>query len=203
MAQDSLPCFKAYDIRGKVPQELNGELARKIGRAFSAEFNLQKVVVGRDIRLSSNELADGLIEGLRDNGTDVWDLGLCGTEEIYHGAFSLEDEGVDGGVIVTASHNPADYNGMKFVVAGARPVTDASGLGSMAKKIIENDLPAPSAARGSLKIVDNKEKYVQHLLQYLDLESLRPLKIVVNSGNGCAGNIVDRLESFCPLPSCG
>ncbi len=129
----SLPsCFKAYDIRGRVPDELNVELARKTGRAFAALYGLKKVVIGRDIRLSSVDLAAALAEGLRDMGTHVLDLGLCGTEEIYHGTFSMEGEGVDGGVIVTASHNPADYNGMKFVLRGARPVTGESGLEKMA-----------------------------------------------------------------------
>ncbi len=199
MAKISLAAFKAYDIRGKVPEELNAELAQQIGRAFAAVYRLKKVVVGRDIRLSSEELVRALSAGLRAMGADVIDLGLCGTEEIYHAAFSMETAGVDGGVIVTASHNPADYNGMKFVVKGARPVTGESGLLAMAKLIGAGDLPAAAATPGRLTHLDNKDSYVRHLLGYVDVAQLRPLKIVVNSGNGCAGAVVDKLEQHLPF----
>ncbi len=195
----SLPCFKAYDIRGKVPEELNSELAVKIGRSFAAEYDLKKVVVGRDIRLSSEDLVQALTYGLRDMGVDVLDLGLCGTEEIYHAAFSMEDLGVDGGVIVTASHNPADYNGMKLVVKGARPVTGESGLKEMARLIVTDQLPESAATRGQFECVNNKANYVRHLLGYIDTKKLKPLKVVVNSGNGCAGAIVDLLELHLPF----
>lgn len=195
----SLPCFKAYDIRGKVPDELNPELAVKIGRSFAVVYNLKKVVVGRDIRLSSEDLVQALTSGLRDMGVDVLDLGLCGTEEIYHAAFSMENQGVDGGVIVTASHNPADYNGMKFVIKGARPVTGESGLKEMARLIITDSLPELAVTPGKLECINNKENYVRHLLGYIDSQTLRPLKIVVNSGNGCAGAIVDLLEPHLPF----
>lgn len=195
----SLPCFKAYDIRGKVPDELNPALAVKIGRSFAMVYKLKKVVVGRDIRLSSEELVQALISGLRDRGAEVLDLGLCGTEEIYHATFSMEAEGVDGGVIVTASHNPADYNGMKFVVKGARPVTGESGLKEMARLIVTDSLPDPAAAPGKLQRVDNKANYIRHLLGYVDRKKLQPLKIVVNSGNGCAGPIIDLLEAHLPF----
>ncbi len=156
-------------------------------------------MVGRDIRLSSGELGEALVAGLRAMGADVIDLGLCGTEEIYHAAFSMEAAGVDGGVIVTASHNPADYNGMKFVVRGARPVTGESGLLEMAKRIGEGPLPAAAATPGRLTHHDNKDDYVRHLLGYVDVGRLRPLRIVVNSGNGCAGAIVDKLEQHLPF----
>lgn len=199
MDTHSLPCFKAYDIRGKVPDELNPAMAVKIGRSFAAVYTLKKVVVGRDIRLSSEDLVQALISGLRDMGVDVLDLGLCGTEEIYHAAFSMEPEGVDGGVIVTASHNPADYNGMKFVVRGARPVTGESGLKEMARLIATDSVPQPAANPGKLLRVNNKENYIRHLLGYIDPTTLKPLKIVVNSGNGCAGAIVDLLEKHLPF----
>ena len=195
----SPPCFKAYDIRGKVPDELNAPLARKIGRSFAAVYNLKKVVVGRDIRLSSEDLVQALISGLRDMGVYVLDLGLCGTEEIYHAAFSMETAGVDGGIIVTASHNPADYNGMKFVVRGARPVTGESGLKEMARLIATDNLPQFGAAPGQLECINNKHNYVQHLLGYIDTKKLKPLKIVVNSGNGCAGAIIDLLAAHLPF----
>jgi phosphomannomutase len=195
----SLPCFKAYDIRGKVPDELNPELAEKIGRSFAAVYNLKKVVVGCDIRLSSEDLVQALTSGLRSMGAEVLDLGLCGTEEIYHAAFSMEAEGVDGGVIVTASHNPADYNGMKLVVKGARPVTGESGLKEMSRMIIADSLPDLAEVPGDLKRIDNKENYIRHLLDYVDAKKLKPLKIVVNSGNGCAGAIIDSLEAHLPF----
>lgn len=193
------PCFKAYDIRGQVPSELNPELAVEIGRSFAAVYDLEKVVVGRDIRLSSKDLTEALIAGLLEMGVEVHDLGLCGTEEIYHATFSMEAEGVDGGVIVTASHNPADYNGMKFVIKGARPVTGESGLLKMAEMIGAGKISQPAKNRGLLKELDNKKNYIQHLLGYINAARLRPLKIVVNSGNGCAGAIVDLLDQHLPF----
>ena len=118
----SLASFKAYDIRGKVPSELNEDLARNIGRAYAEHFRPKKVVIGRDMRLSSPAIAGALADGFLDAGVDVVDIGLGGTELVYFAAFHLEREGVDGGVAVTASHNPADYNGMKLVTNGAVPV---------------------------------------------------------------------------------
>ncbi len=192
-------CFKAYDIRGRVPDELNPQLARDIGRAFAALLAPRKVAVGRDIRLSSEALSEALISGLLDSGVDVLDLGLCGTEEIYHAAFSLEQEGVDGGIVVTASHNPADYNGMKLVTVGARPVTGESGLRAMAEMIVGNALPELSAKKGRRSSVADKASYISHLLDYVDLATLKPLKLVVNSGNGCAGAVIDLLEEHLPF----
>lgn len=192
-------CFKAYDIRGRVPDELNPQLARDIGRAFAAVFAPRKVAVGRDIRLSSKDLTEALISGLLDSGVDVLELGLCGTEEIYHAAFSLEQEGVDGGIVVTASHNPADYNGMKLVTAGARPVTGESGLKKIAEMIVGSRLPELATTLGKRSSVAGKDGYIRHLLGYIDKAVLRPLKLVVNSGNGCAGAIVDLLEPHLPF----
>lgn len=198
--ETTLPaCFKAYDIRGQVPEQLNAELAIKIGRSFAAVYGLKKVVVGRDIRLSSDELTVALCQGLQEMGVDVLDLGLCGTEEIYHATFSMEKDGVDGGVVVTASHNPADYNGMKFVVKGARPVTGESGLLEMGTLISEDRVPEPAGEHGTLERVSVKANYIEHLLSYIDVGRMRPLKIVVNSGNGCAGAIVDLLEKHLPV----
>ena len=199
MAANPLPSFKAYDIRGKVPEELNPQLAVKIGRAFAAVYSLKKVVVGRDIRLSSLELVQALSTGLRQMGVEVLDLGLCGTEEIYHAAFSMESAGVDGGVVVTASHNPADYNGMKFVVKGARPVTGENGLREMARLIVGELLPPPAEKMGTYSPFEAKDSYIDHLLSYVSGENLKPLKIVVNSGNGCAGAIIDHLEAHLPF----
>ncbi len=192
-------CFKAYDIRGRVPDELNPDLARNIGRAFAHVFRPRKVAVGHDIRLSSPELTTALIDGLRESGVDVLCLGLCGTEEIYHAAFSLEDQGIDGGIIVTASHNPADYNGMKFVTKGARPVTGDGGLLEMAELIVGNKLPPATVKQGAVTDVSGKDEYIRHLLGYVNVQKLAPLKIVVNNGNGCAAPVVDLLEKELPF----
>ncbi len=198
--KNSIPaCFKAYDIRGKVPGELDPELAYKIGKAYSAVFQVKKVVVGCDIRLSSQGLLGALTKGLVESGVSVLNLGLCGTEEIYHAAFSLEEEGVDGGIIVTASHNPADYNGMKFVVKGARPVTGEGGLLQMAEMIVRDEWPVAASTSGVVSEAIGKAQYINHLLGYIDVEKLKPLKLVVNSGNGCAGAIIDLLEKHLPF----
>jgi len=196
----SLPaCFKAYDIRGRVPEELHPQLAYDIGRAFAAVYRVKKVVVGRDIRLTSAELAGALTSGLLDSGVDILDLGLCGTEEMYHAAFSMEAAGVDGGIIVTASHNPADYNGMKIVTRGARPVTGESGLLEMGRRIVGGELPGMSSRPGRCEMIAGKESYIRHLLGSIDPQGLRPMKLVVNSGNGCAGAIIDLLEAHLPV----
>jgi len=192
-------CFKAYDIRGKVPDELNPELARNIGRAFAFIFKPRKLAVGHDIRLSSSDLTKALVEGLLDSGVDVYHLGLCGTEEIYHAAFSLENEGMDGGIVVTASHNPADYNGMKFVTVGARPVTGESGLRKMAELIVTDNLPEPSVKKGRESFAKDKKTYIQHLLGYVKADELAPLRLVVNNGNGSAAPVVDLLEKELPF----
>lgn len=195
----TLPCFKAYDIRGRVPDQLNPPLARDIGRAYAALFSPRKIAVGHDIRLSSQALTEALISGLLDSGVDVLELGLCGTEEIYHAAFSLESEGVDGGIVVTASHNPADYNGMKLVTTGARPVTGESGLQKMAELIVGDTLPELAATKGRRSRVTGKDAYIRHLLGYVDRAAIKPLKLVVNSGNGCAGAIIDLLQPHLPF----
>ena len=199
MVATTLPAFKAYDIRGKVPDELNADLAVNIGRAFAVVYKLKKVTVGRDIRLSSAELMQALSRGLEQMGVEVLDLGVCGTEEMYHAVFSMESDGVDGGVVVTASHNPADYNGMKLVAKGARPVTGEFGLKEMARLILDDLLPGPAASPGRHVSCDNKAEYIRHLLGYVPVQKLQPLKIVVNSGNGCAGAIIDRLEEHLPF----
>lgn len=199
MANTIPACFKAYDIRGKVPDELNSQLAYQIGQAYSAVFGVKKVAVAYDIRLSSLELVTALSDGLVESGVDVVNLGLCGTEEIYHAAFSMEQDGVDGGIIVTASHNPADYNGMKFVVKGAKPVSGDSGLNRMAEMISSGEFPDVSTKKGSIQYCKDKTSYINHLLGYIDPNILKPLKIVVNSGNGCAGAIVDLLEKRLPF----
>jgi len=136
---------------------------------------------------------------LLESGVDVLHLGLCGTEEIYHAAFSLENQELDGGIVVTASHNPADYNGLKFVTKGARPVTGEGGLKQMAELIVNDELPPLDKKRGTETAADNKSEYIQHLLGYVDLGELSPLKLVVNNGNGSAAPVVDLLEQELPF----
>lgn len=187
--------FKAYDYRGRIPGELNADVAYRIGRAYAAFLNPQRVVVGRDIRLSSNELCDALTRGLLDAGVDVYDIGLCGTEGVYFATFS---EGMDGGVMVTASHNPPDYNGMKFVREQSRPISGDSGLKDIQRIAEAGDFPVVER-RGKKFDLDVQQKYVQHLLSYLDLSALKKLKIVVNAGNGGAGAVVDQLAPHLPF----
>lgn len=192
---NSITGFKAYDYRGRIPNELNAEVAYRIGRAYAEFLKPQRVVVGRDIRLSSAELCQALARGLIDSGVDVYDIGLCGTEVVYFATFS---EGMDGGVMVTASHNPPDYNGMKFVREQSRPISGDTGLKDI-QRIAESDAYTEPAKKGRRQTLDIQSKYVQHLLSYLDRGKLRKLKIVVNAGNGGAGLIVDQLEPHLPF----
>ncbi|MGZ5819615.1 MAG: phosphomannomutase CpsG [Burkholderiaceae bacterium] len=185
-----LSCFKAYDVRGKLGDELNENIAYRIGRAYTQHLNARRVVVGGDVRKTSESLKAALAKGLMDAGADVIDIGMTGTEEVYFAAFHLD---VDGGIEVTASHNPMDYNGMKFVGRGALPISGDSGLRAIQQLAEANDFP-PAARRGSLDKLSILQPYVHHLLDYIDLNSLKPLRLVVNAGNGAAGHVIDALE---------
>ena len=187
--------FKAYDVRGRVPEELDEDLAYRIGRAYAAFVGPRNVAVGRDIRLSSSALATALTRGLTDAGVDVLDIGVVGTEVVYFATFSRE---LDGGIMVTASHNPPNYNGMKCVREGARPLSADTGLKDIEALAERNELPAPPR-QGSVSSADVKPAYIEHLLSYVDRAALAPLKIVVNAGNGGAGPIVDLLEPHLPF----
>jgi phosphomannomutase len=187
-----LTCFKAYDIRGRVPDELNVDIAYAIGRAYAEVVAPNKVVVGHDIRLSSESIKKALAQGLMDAGVDVHDIGQCGTEEIYFATFHYE---MDGGIAVTASHNPKDYNGMKFVREGSRPISGDTGLFEI-KRLAEENSFVDSHRKGKYYPLKSSEAYIEHLLSYVDLSILKPLKIVVNAGNGGAGAIIDQLESL-------
>lgn len=187
----TLTCFKAYDIRGKLGEELNEDVAYRIGRAFGEYLKPKCVAVGGDVRLTSEALKQALASGLMDAGSDVIDIGMSGTEEIYFSAFHLD---VDGGIEVTASHNPLDYNGMKMVKRGAQPISGDSGLNDIKRLAEENKFPAVGK-RGSLRKENILPAYVDHLLGYVDLSAIRPLKLVVNAGNGAAGHVVDALEA--------
>lgn len=191
----TLPAFKAYDIRGRVPDELNEDLARRIGVALDAQLAPGTVVVGHDIRLTSPALQEALAAGLRGAGRDVLDIGLCGTEEVY---FQVDHLKAAGGVMVTASHNPMDYNGMKLVKEQARPISSDTGLLAISDAV-EADTAAPVDATGSLQTHPDKSAYIEHLLSYVDRAALKPLKLVVNAGNGGAGPIVDLLAPHLPF----
>ncbi|MGR4893937.1 phosphomannomutase [Stenotrophomonas sp. LARHCG68] len=190
-----LPAFKAYDIRGRVPEELNEDLARKIGKALSAQLAPGTVVLGHDVRLASPALQDALAAGLRGEGREVIDIGLCGTEEVYFQTGHLQ---AAGGVMVTASHNPMDYNGMKLVREQARPISSDTGLFAISDAVAADD-SAPQPPRAGQRAEHDKSAYIQHLLSYVDVSTLKPLKLVVNAGNGGAGAIVDLLAPHLPF----
>ena len=190
-----LPAFKAYDIRGRVPEELNEDLARRIGVALAAQLAPGPVVLGHDVRLTSPALQDALAAGLRGTGREVIDIGLCGTEEVY---FQTDHLGAAGGVMVTASHNPMDYNGMKLVKENARPISSDTGLFAISDAVAA-DTSAAQPPRAAQSAQHDKSAYIQHLLSYVDAGKLRPLKLVVNAGNGGAGAIVDLLAPHLPF----
>ena len=210
---DKLSCFKAYDIRGKLGEELNEDIAYRIGRAYVQHLNAKRVVVGGDVRLTSESLKLALAKGMMDGGADVIDIGLTGTEEVYFAAFHLD---VDGGIEVTASHNPMDYNGMKLVARGARPISGDTGLKAIQalaeadevrpNSLRPNSLPLPPGEgwgggapdqqkRGKLITQSILDPFVSHLLTYIDAKAIKPLKLVVNAGNGVAGHVIDALEA--------
>lgn len=190
-----MKCFKAYDIRGRIPDELNEDIAYRTGRAFIEFLTPGKVVVGHDIRLSSPSICDALAEGLMDGGADVYHIGQCGTEEIY---FATSHFDMDGGIIVTASHNPKDYNGMKLVRELSKPISGDTGLDDI-RALVERNAFADGGARGSRIPLDHRSAYIARLLEAVDVASLASLTVVVNAGNGGAGEIVDRLETFLPF----
>ncbi len=190
---DSLICFKAYDIRGKLGTELNEDIAYRIGRAYGEYLNPKKIVLGGDVRLTSESLKLALARGLQDAGTDVVDIGLTGTEEIY---FATSFLNVDGGIEVTASHNPLDYNGMKLVREQSKPISGDTGLRDIQRLAEDNNFQEVSESnRGNYSKVSVLDNYVDKLLSFIDFENFtRPLKLVVNSGNGAAGHVIDALE---------
>ncbi|MDT8335443.1 MAG: phosphomannomutase [Desulfurivibrionaceae bacterium] len=188
-------CFKAYDIRGRLPDELNEEIAWRTGRACGAFLKPARMVIGHDIRISSPALSAAVARGLREAGAEVIDLGLCGTEEVY---FAVSHLKTDGGIMITASHNPADYNGMKLVKSEARPISGGTGLREIEALAAAGNF-TEAAATGGYRETDNRPAFVAHLLGYIDSATLKPLKIVVNGGNGCAGPMLDALASHLPF----
>ena len=188
--------FGAYDIRGIYPQTINEEIAYRIGRFFPALFAAKKVVLGNDIRLSGPVLKEALMKGLTESGCDVVDIGQCGTEMIYFATAHLK---LDGGVMITASHNPKEYNGMKFVRQEARPISGDTGLRELESQVADGELPEAVEVPGKVEKLDIAEDYVKHILSYVDVNKLNPLKVVVNAGNGAAGPILDVMEKHLPF----
>ena len=185
-----ISCFKAYDIRGKLGEQLNEDVAYRIGRAFAQHTQAKTVVVGGDIRLSSHELKNALSQGLMDGGSHVIDLGLAGTEHIYFATSHLQ---CDGGIVVTASHNPIDYNGMKLVREASKPISGDTGLFDIQALAEQNNFLAVTE-KGTLTETDISQAYTEHLLTYIEAKNISPLKLVVNAGNGTAGPALDAIE---------
>jgi phosphomannomutase/phosphoglucomutase len=199
-----MTCFKAYDIRGRVPEDLDENLSYRIGYAYARLFNPGTVILGYDIRLESPSLSKAVSEGLRRGGANVINIGLCGTEEVYFQTFSREAQGIGGGIMVTASHNPKGYNGMKLVGKGSCPISEDSGLHSIRDLALSLPSSFPQEKDqqpiGNEETVDiDKSQYISHLLSYTNPLKLKPLKIVVNPGNGSAGDIIRLLEPHLPF----
>lgn len=191
----NISCFKAYDIRGRIPDQLNEDVAYRVGRAYVQFLRPKAVVVGQDVRPTSPALTAALTKGLAEGGAEVLDLGLCGTEEVY---FATAHAGADGGIMVTASHNPANFNGMKLVREESRPISGDSGLDVIRHLAEEGKFNDPERI-GTVSPYEHRVAYIRHLLSYIDTSVLRPFKIVVNAGNGCAGPVLDLLEKQLPL----
>ena len=192
-----ITCFKAYDVRGKLGEQLNEEVAYRIGRGYAQWLKPVNVVVGGDVRPTSESLKQALTDGLRDEGVDVLDIGLCGTEEIY---FATSHWHTGGGIVVTASHNPIDYNGIKMVREQSRPLSADTGLVDIRALAERCDVNSrPDAPRGQYRQANCVKAYLEHLLSYVDTATLKPLKIVANAGNGTAGPVVDGLETALPF----
>ncbi len=198
-ALPTFTAFKAYDIRGQLGTEMTQDIAYRIARAYAQQIGAKSVVLGGDIRATSPLLKAALARGLMDSGCNVIDLGMTGTEEVYHAAFTLD---VDGGIEVTASHNPMDYNGMKLVARGAVPISADSGLKAIRALAEQNTFPTlPTEQHGTYTELNLRPEYIAHLLTYIDVAALatltqsKPLKLVVNAGNGAAGPTLDAIEA--------
>jgi phosphomannomutase len=195
MAEVNPDIFKAYDIRGLYPAELDETTARLAGRAFVAYLQARRIGVGRDMRLSSPALARAFIEGATAQGADVVDYGLLGTDMLY---FAVCRDGLDGGAQITASHNPKDYNGMKLVGREALPLSGDAGISDMRDMILHDRLPAPASAAGRVTTGDIVDAYVEKVLSFVDPAAIRPFHAVLDAGNGMAGLVAPRI--FARLP---
>lgn len=196
MGGHSTKAFGAYDVRGRIPDELNEEIVFDIGRAYVKLVQPEgPVAVGRDMRLSSKPLSKALAAGLTAAGADVIDIGMVGTEVIY---FASAQEGVGGGIMVTASHNPADYNGLKFVRSGAVPISGDSGLGDI-EEMVSTGSVSDAASRGTVSERSFNDSYVDCVMSFVDPDQLEAMHIVASSGNGCAGPFLDMIAERVPM----
>ena len=187
--------FKAYDVRGLYPQEVNEDAARLIGRGFVAYLKAKRIAVSRDMRVSSPSMAAAFIEGAREQGADVVDYGLMGTDMLY---FAVARDGHDGGAQITASHNPKEYNGIKMVRQEAFPLSGDAGIGDIRDMIANGTLPAPAARPGTLSNANVVDDYVKHVLSFIDLGVLKPFNVVLDAGNGIAGMVAPLLFKHIP-----
>src|SRR5436189_2306450 len=187
--------FKAYDVRGLYPSEVNEEGARAIGAAFVAYLHAKRVAVGRDMRLSSPALAAAFIDGATSQGADVTDYGMIPTDTLY---FAVARDGHDGGVEITASHNPKQYNGMKMVGREAFPLSGEAGISDIRDMIVQDRLPEAAARRGTVTTRDTVGPYVDHVMSFIDPSVVRPFNVVLDAGSGMAGLIAPRLFDRLP-----
>lgn len=189
-------CFKAYDIRGQVPSDINADVAYRISRAMVTELQGKSIVLGRDMRLESPMLAEAMTRGLLEAGANVIDIGLCGTEEVYFATSAFK---ADGGVMITASHNPKGYNGMKLVKSESRPISGDTGLNAIRDRVESGDLGALAVSPGEVRFELDKTAYIEHLLSYVNVTDLKPLKILADPGNGAAGPVLQELVNKLPF----
>src|SRR5262249_22532817 len=187
--------FKAYDVRGVYPQEINEDAARLIGRGFVAYLHAKRIAVSRDMRLSSPSIAAAFIEGARQQGADVVDYGMMGTDMLY---FAVARDRHDGGAQITASHNPKQYNGIKMVRQEAFPLSGDSGINDIRDMIAADRLPAPAAAPGSLTRETVVDDYIRHVLSFVDVSLIKPFNVVLDAGNGIAGMVAPLLFKHIP-----
>jgi phosphomannomutase len=186
--------FKAYDVRGLYGEELDEDGAYAIGRAYVEQFEPRRIAVGRDMRVSSHSMAKAVAEGATDAGADVAEIGLVGTEMVY---FAVGELGLDGGIAVTASHNPKEYTGMKIVRRGALPVGGDSGLMEIRDRAAAGF--GPAAGRGSIESVDIWPAYVDRVLSFVDVGSIRPLRVVIDAANGMGGAMLPPVLARLPI----
>jgi phosphomannomutase len=187
--------FKAYDIRGLYPGEINEPIARDVGRAFVAYLQAERIAVSRDMRLSSPALAAAFIEGARAQGSDVVDYGLIGTDMMY---FAVARDRQDGGAQITASHNPKEYNGMKLVRREAFPLSGDAGISDIRDMLVHGTIPPPAPKPGTLRSEEVLEDYLEHVLSFIDPGVIKPFRIVLDAGNGIAGLVAPRLFDRLP-----
>ncbi|NLZ17243.1 MAG: phosphomannomutase [Desulfobulbaceae bacterium] len=199
-----LRCITPYDVRGQVPDTFNEDIAARIALAFAELKRSEHLILGQDVRLSSPSIAAAVCTALLAHGCDVTDIGLCGTEEMYHAVFNGTGQGIDGGIMLTASHNPASYNGMKLVGKGASPISADNGLIEIADMAarMQGDAPTQNShltKEGHYSLRRDKDAYISDIIKIAAPERMRPLKLVVNSGNGCAGPVLDLLAPHLPF----